>query len=180
MLHRTVEAGRGLVVVGLGTPVVSEGSQCPRSGEQGTDFMSRGAPLPVKWWLHPTVVEQIWEWFGKSGVDLFATYRNPLPTLIIPCRRKLHRKLLCAFPPLCLVPHLLERVRLEQLPVILVTPDHRSAPLHMEMTHMLVNLSMITPFILLVLSYSSSQKHKKQNTDSRPQLIKLSPHEMHM
>jgi len=48
------------------------------------------------------------------------------------------KKLLYAFPPLCLILPLLGRVRRERLSIILVTPDHVGAPWYSEMTQMKV------------------------------------------
>ncbi|XP_072319724.1 uncharacterized protein [Eucyclogobius newberryi] len=37
------------------------------------DFLSRHRPLPGDWQLHPEVVRDIWETFGRAQVDLFAS-----------------------------------------------------------------------------------------------------------
>jgi len=87
--------------------------------------MSRGGPLPDEWMLHPEVVKQIWVQFGKAEVDLFANRRNSICTLWFFLARQDNpplgvdafahepwpRKLLYAFPLLCLSLPLLERVR---------------------------------------------------------------------
>lgn len=43
---------------------------------QGADLLSRGGPLVREWRLHPKVVSQIWDWFGKADVDLFSSREN--------------------------------------------------------------------------------------------------------
>ena len=42
----------------------------------GADLLSRGGPLVREWRLHPAVVAQIWERFGRAEVDLFASRSN--------------------------------------------------------------------------------------------------------
>lgn len=118
----------------------------------GADLMSRGGPLDDEWRLQPEVVQQIWTRFGKATVDLFANRSNthcPLWFSLRPQDRPplgvdafAHapwpRGLLYAFPPLHLIPQLLERVRVERLRVILVAPDRRSAPWYAVLTLMAV------------------------------------------
>lgn len=42
----------------------------------GADLMSRGGPRDDEWRLHPEIVLQIWERFGRAEVDLFASRVN--------------------------------------------------------------------------------------------------------
>ena len=42
----------------------------------GPDLLSRGGPLAREWRLHPEVVAQIWDRFGRAEVDLFASRAN--------------------------------------------------------------------------------------------------------
>ncbi|KAI2650209.1 hypothetical protein H4Q32_000145 [Labeo rohita] len=42
----------------------------------GADILSRQGPRAGEWMLHPEVVEQIWEIFGRAQLDLFATREN--------------------------------------------------------------------------------------------------------
>ncbi|KAI2646466.1 Transposon Ty3-G Gag-Pol polyprotein [Labeo rohita] len=42
----------------------------------GADILSRQGPRPGEWMLHPEVVNQIWEIFGRAQLDLFATREN--------------------------------------------------------------------------------------------------------
>ena len=114
----------------------------PGRENRGADLMSRGGPLPDEWRLHPEVVKQVWTQFGRAEVDLFANRRNSHCALWFSLARwdnpplgvdtfahePWPRKLLYAFPPLHLIPPLLERVRREQLSIILVAPDRRLAP----------------------------------------------------
>jgi len=89
----------------------------------GADLMSRGGPLPDEWRLFPEVVRQVWTQFGRAEVDLFTNRRNSHCALWFSLARwdnlplgvdafahePWPRKLLYAFPPLHLIPPLLER-----------------------------------------------------------------------
>ena len=112
------------------------------------DLMSRDSLLPDEWRLHPEVIKnknnknknmftnrhntQCPLWFSlmlqdepPQGVDMFA--HVPWP-----------EKLLYAFPSLWLIPFPLERVRQEQLAVILIVPGHHLALWYAEIIQMLV------------------------------------------
>lgn len=124
----------------------------PGLENRGADLMSRGGPLEDEWRLQPEVVQQIWSRFGKATVDLFASGSNThcprwfslkpqdRPPLGVDAfaHAPWPRGLLYAFPPLRLIPQLLERVRVERLRVILVAPDQRSAAWYAELTQMVV------------------------------------------
>lgn len=43
---------------------------------RGADLLSPGNPLYGEWPLHPQVVEQIWQKYGRPGIDLFASQEN--------------------------------------------------------------------------------------------------------
>lgn len=123
----------------------------PGIENRGADLMSRGGPLEDEWRLQPEVVQQIWTRFGRATVDLFANRSNTHcphwfsldpqdhPPLGVDAfaHAPWPRGLLYAFPPLRLIPQLLERVRVERLRVILVAPDRRSAPWYAELTAMM-------------------------------------------
>ncbi|KAI2668514.1 Transposon Ty3-G Gag-Pol polyprotein [Labeo rohita] len=90
----------------------------------GADILSRQGPSPREWMLHPEVVRQIWRVFGPARVDLFATRENtqcPLwYSLVRPATLGLDamvqtwpRLRLYTFPPIALLPGVLERVRWE-------------------------------------------------------------------
>ena len=99
----------------------------------GADLLSRGRYYYADWSLHPGVARQIFARFGRPGVDLFASEKNakcprffsiqgPAPLGQEAFAHVWPRELLYAFPPLKLIPPLLERVRLQGLTVILVAP----------------------------------------------------------
>ena len=112
--------------------------------------MSRGGTLADEWKLHPEVMQHIWNWFEKVEEDVFASWNNTHcllwfslmlqddPSLGVDTFAHLPWGLLYAFPPLHLIPPLLERVRQERLSVILIAPGRCSAPWYAEMTQMLV------------------------------------------
>jgi len=102
-------------------------------------FISKGPPHSGKWrTVGPASCRDEW-WFSLArqdnppfGVDTFA--HKPWP-----------RKLLYAFPPLRLIPPLLERVRREQLSVILVAPGRGSVLWYAEVTQMMVGQPAFPP-----------------------------------
>ena len=132
----------------------------------GADLMSRDGPLPDEWRLHPKVVKQVGTQFGRAEVDLFATRRNSHCALWFSLARwdnpplgvdafahePWPKKLLYAFPPLRLIPPLLERVRREQLSIILVAPLHRLAPWYAGITQMMVRQPWAIPQVWGALS----------------------------
>ncbi|KAL0199690.1 hypothetical protein M9458_002877, partial [Cirrhinus mrigala] len=87
----------------------------------GADLLSRGNPLYGEWVLHPQVVNQIWEIYGKAAVDLFASRANAKCPLYFSLRDEnaplgvdalAHpwpNVLLYAFPPLSLISPTLDR-----------------------------------------------------------------------
>ncbi|XP_038153414.1 uncharacterized protein LOC119791417 [Cyprinodon tularosa] len=107
---------------------------------RGADLLSRGNPLYGEWKLHPQVVEQIWQRYGRAAVDLFASWENthcPLffslsdPDAPLGMDALAHPwpdALLYAFPPLSLISPTLVRVREQGLSLILVAPWWPSKP----------------------------------------------------
>ncbi|KAI2648070.1 hypothetical protein H4Q32_018072 [Labeo rohita] len=99
----------------------------------GADILSRQGPRPGEWMLHPEVVKQIWRVFGPAQVDLFATRENtqcPLwyslvhraPLGLDAMVQTWPRLRLYAFPPIALLPGVLERVRRDGVSLLLVAP----------------------------------------------------------
>ncbi|XP_056307255.1 uncharacterized protein LOC130219008 [Danio aesculapii] len=100
----------------------------------GTDLLSRGNPTYGEWVLHPQVVNQIWEMYGKAAVDLFASRANakcPLyfslededaPLGVDALAHPWPNVLLYAFPPLSLISPTLDRVRESGLSLLLIAP----------------------------------------------------------
>ncbi|XP_045919663.1 uncharacterized protein LOC123979658 [Micropterus dolomieu] len=136
----------------------------PGSENRGADLMSRDGPPQSEWRLHPDIIQQIWSGFGTAQVDLFAIRHNthcPLWFSILPqdSQPLAHvpwtKGLLYAFPPLHLIPPLLERVRQEGLSVILVAPSHRSAGWYAEVTQLAVMEPWPVPQVWGALSQES-------------------------
>ncbi|KAI2660026.1 ORF V: Enzymatic polyprotein [Labeo rohita] len=99
----------------------------------GADILSRQGPRPGEWMLHPEVVKQIWRVFGQAQVDLFATQENvqyphwfslthPAPLGLDAMVQTWPRLRLYAFPPIALLPGVLERVRRDGVRFLLVAP----------------------------------------------------------
>ncbi|XP_062386517.1 uncharacterized protein LOC134075064 [Sardina pilchardus] len=121
----------------------------PGSLNQGADLLSRGGPLVREWRLHPKVVSQIWDRFGRADVDLFASKENTHCPLFFSMRdssaplgvdalaHSWPTGLLYAFPPVELIMPTLERVRQDKLSLILVAPYWPAKPWHAEIISLL-------------------------------------------
>ncbi|XP_048030341.1 uncharacterized protein LOC125257733 [Megalobrama amblycephala] len=99
----------------------------------GADILSRQGLRPGEWRLHPEVVLQIWGVFGRAQVDLFASREtshcplwfsltHPAPLGLDAMVQTWPRLRLYAFPPIALLPGVLERVRRDQVRLILIAP----------------------------------------------------------
>ncbi len=99
----------------------------------GADILSRQGPRPGEWRLHPEVVKRIWRVFGQAQVDLFATRQtshcplwysltHPAPLGLDAMVQTWPRLRLYAFPPIVLLPGVLERVRRDGVRLLLVAP----------------------------------------------------------
>ncbi|CAM4729294.1 unnamed protein product [Leuciscus chuanchicus] len=99
----------------------------------GADTLSRQGPRPGEWRLHPEVVELIWREFGQAQVDLFASREtshcplwfsltHPAPLGLDAMVQTWPRLRLYAFPPVALLPGVLERVRRDRVCLLLIAP----------------------------------------------------------
>ena len=96
--------------------------------------MSRGNPLFGEWKLHPQVVSQLWQRYGRAVVDLFASRENAhcqlyfslteddAPLGVDALAHLWPNVLLYAFPPLSLFSPTLTRVRDQGLSLIFDSP----------------------------------------------------------
>ncbi|KAL0194815.1 hypothetical protein M9458_008387, partial [Cirrhinus mrigala] len=106
----------------------------------GADVLSRQGPRPGEWMLHPEVVKQIWKVFGPAQVDLFAMRENaqfhPAPLGLDAMVQTWLRRCLYAFPPIALLPGVLERVRRDGVSLLMVLgPDFSPRRLSMGDSH---------------------------------------------
>ena len=102
---------------------------------RAADLLSRGQPLATEWRLHPQVVDGVWARFGRAEVDLFAsreTTHCPLWFSILNDAPPLGHDALAhrwpsgqlyAFPPIPLLQQVLDKVREEEVRVILIAPN---------------------------------------------------------
>ncbi len=99
----------------------------------GADILSRQGPRPGEWRLHPEVVKQILRVFGQAQVDLFVTHQtshcplwysltHPAPLGLDAMVQTWLRLRLYAFPPIVLLPGVLERVRRDGVPAVASSP----------------------------------------------------------
>lgn len=98
------------------------------------DALSRGQAVPTEWSLHRPTVQQIFNILDTPHIDLFASHLNhQLPTF---CTRHAHPLawatdslslswsglLGYAFPPISLLPRVLQKIKQESCKIILVAP----------------------------------------------------------
>ncbi|KAK3535012.1 hypothetical protein QTP70_001970 [Hemibagrus guttatus] len=97
------------------------------------DFLSRQVLKPREWFLHPQLVEIIWQIFGCVEVDLFASKESthwplwyslshPAPLGLDALVQTWPRLCLYAFPPVALLPEVLARVHHDRVHLLLVAP----------------------------------------------------------
>jgi hypothetical protein len=99
------------------------------------DSLSRdGQILATEWSLHPEVVKQLWMFWDKPMIDMFATrYNHKLPMYVspIPDQQAVAVDALSMdwtnlyvymFPPTAVLGKVLEKMRLEHCTVILIAP----------------------------------------------------------
>ncbi len=95
--------------------------------------MSRQGLRPGERMLHTEVMEQIWKKFGRAQVDLFASREtlhcplwfsltHPAPLGLDAMVQMWPRLRLYAFPPIALLPGFLERLRQDEVCLLLVAP----------------------------------------------------------
>lgn len=106
----------------------------PGALNQAADLLSRCCPPPGEWRLHPEVVTSLWARFGVAQADLFAsratTHCQMWFSLSYPCgplgfdalSHEWPEGLLFAFPPIPLIPLVLNRISLGSHRVLLVAP----------------------------------------------------------
>ncbi len=100
----------------------------PGKLNQGADMLSWSNVSSEEWTLHPQVVQEIWEIFGKAEVDLFASKDNShCLTYYLKDKDALDddwpSHLLYAFPPIALIPQVIRRIREHKHKVILALEE---------------------------------------------------------
>ncbi|MGL5565095.1 MAG: DNA N-6-adenine-methyltransferase [Plesiomonas sp.] len=93
----------------------------------GPDILSRDKVSSAEWSLHPLSIQTIWKVFGRAEVDLFASKDNAhCPTYFSEHRDALTQDWpnlpLYAFPPIPLIPLVLEEIRASKRAVLLIAP----------------------------------------------------------
>ena len=99
----------------------------------GPDRLSRNNVPAGEWSLHPQTVQLLWKKFGRAEVDLFAPQENAhCQEFFSKSRSALAhvwpRRPLYAFPPVSLLPQVIERIREEGCSVLLVAPFWKNQP----------------------------------------------------
>ena len=99
------------------------------------DQLSRVVIRPTEWTLNDTILSKIFQIWGKPMIDLFASFQNKKMDLF--CSWEHHqaayavdafsitwnRMFAYAFPPLCLVPKVLEHMKQGQCQIVLIAPQ---------------------------------------------------------
>lgn len=120
----------------------------PGAQNVGADTLSRQRLRPGEWRLHPEVVEQIWRVYGQAEVDLFASQHTthcplwfsltqPAPLGLDAMVQAWPRLRLYAFPPVALLPGVLERIRQDGISLLLVAPRWPSRIWFADLIHLL-------------------------------------------
>ncbi|KAL0199646.1 hypothetical protein M9458_002833, partial [Cirrhinus mrigala] len=119
----------------------------PGSQNCGADMLSRGGPVHGEWRLHPQTIQMIWSLFGEAEIDLFASEENahcqlffsltnaPLQGDALSSRWPKKRKY--AFPPVKIMPLVLQKIREEKGTVLLVAPSWPNQPWFPELIELL-------------------------------------------
>ncbi len=114
----------------------------PGKLNQGADMLSWSNVSSEEWTLHPQVVQEIWEIFGKAEVDLFASkdnshcltyYSKDMDAL----DHDWPSHLLYAFLPIALIPQVIRQIRENKHKVILVVPLWRNQHWFSELSQLL-------------------------------------------
>ena len=108
----------------------------------GADRLSRNNVPAGEWSLHPQTIQLLWKTFGRAEVDLFASQENAhCPKFFSKSMDALAhvwpRCPLYAFPPVALLPQVLERIRENGCSVLLVAPFWKNQawlPVLMQLT----------------------------------------------
>ena len=104
---------------------------------RAADLMSRGGPSQSEWRLNPTLIQTLWDMFGRAEVDLFASRENAqcalwfsmsardAPPLGVDAfsHHPWPKTLLYTFPPVPLIPRLLARIQEEGSAVMVSDND---------------------------------------------------------
>ncbi|KAG1934506.1 hypothetical protein F2P79_019752, partial [Pimephales promelas] len=93
----------------------------------GPDRLSRNLILPGEWTLHVQTVQKLWRIFGRAVVDFFASEENAnCPIFFSKSEDALAQEWpsrpLYAFPPVSLLPQVLQRIRETRHSVLLIAP----------------------------------------------------------
>ena len=121
------------------------------------DFLSRGQCLPSEWMLHPEVMSLIMRTRGPLWVDLFASSLNH--QLPLYCSRVQDPRAWAldafsiswrgirayAFPPIALIPRVLQKIRGDQASVLLVAPYWPRRPWFLEVMDLLAGMPLTLP-----------------------------------
>ncbi len=130
---------------------------------QGADILSRQGLRPGEWMLHTEVMEQIWKKFGRAQVDLFASREtsqcplwfsltHPAPLGLDAMVQTWPRLRMYAFPPIALLPGVLERVRRDDVLLLLVAPYWPGRPWFADLVALLEDSPWEIPVLRDLLS----------------------------
>ena len=116
------------------------------------DHLSRNKVLPTEWTLNRSIVLRLFHLWGHPMIDLFASAENRQAPIF--CSWSPHPQALAldaltiswdnmfayAYPPLCLVPKVLQHMRLHQCQIILIAPQWPRRHWYTELLQLLVDI----------------------------------------
>ena len=118
---------------------------------QLADQLSRNRVLPTEWTLNRTIVLKLFHLWGQPMIDLFASAENRQAPIF--CSWSPHPQALAldaltiswdrmyayAYPPLCLIPKVLQHMRLYKCQIILIAPQWPRRHWYTELFQFLVD-----------------------------------------
>jgi hypothetical protein len=135
------------------------------------DRLSRQLASPLEWSLKQSIVQTVFAFMGRPNIDLFASQENHqlpvycshLPESQAYCTDSLSMKWTnlfgYAFPPLCLIPQVLAKVKQFQAKIILIAPRWPRRSWFSDLIDLVVETPLVLPTPPDMLSQQKGYLH---------------------
>lgn len=129
------QVARELLIWAHGNLASLRAMYLPGTENQAADMLSRGGAPASEWMIHPAVIRAVWAHYGAPVADLFASQAahhchmwfsikgSPGPLGVDAFSHRWPTGLLYAFPPVALLPQVLNKIRQERATVLLIAPN---------------------------------------------------------